>query len=67
MWRTYFSKAHIFGLDFFDKSAHDGHRIRTLRGSQASATDLDRLASTIGRLQVIIDDGGPKRGCASLF
>ena len=57
MWRAYFPKGHIFGIDIYDKSAHDGRRIRTFRGSQADPEFLNSVVNEIGRIDVIIDDG----------
>src|SRR6185295_16936977 len=34
MWKAYFPKARIFGLDLFDKRALEEDRIRILQGSQ---------------------------------
>ena len=33
MWRTYFPRGRIFGIDIHDKRPHDEARIRTFRGS----------------------------------
>ena len=57
MWRTYFPRGHIFGLDIFDKSLHDERRIRTFKGSQVDEKILDEILTTIGRLDIVIDDG----------
>jgi hypothetical protein len=57
MWRAYFPKGRIFGIDIYDKSAHNGARIRTFRGSQADPQFLDTVAREIGKIDVIIDDG----------
>lgn len=57
MWRAYFPKGHIFGVDLYDKSAHNGARIQTFRGSQADPEFLDTVVREIGKIDVIIDDG----------
>lgn len=57
MWRAYFPKGRIFGIDIYDKSAHNGARIRTFRGSQADPEFLDAVVREIGRINVIVDDG----------
>lgn len=57
MWRAYFPKGRIFGIDIYDKSAHNGPRIQTFRGSQADAKFLDTVVREIGKIDVIIDDG----------
>ena len=57
MWRTYFSRARVYGLDIYDKAFHDERRIKTIRGSQMDLDLLASVARTIGRIDVIIDDG----------
>jgi len=57
MWRDYFPRARIYGLDMFDASHLDDGRVRTFRGDQS---DLDCLAAVVaqtGPLDVIVDDG----------
>lgn len=60
MWRDYFTKAHIFGLDIFDKTGLDDERITTFKGSQNDADFLNQLKSKVGFLNVVIDDGSHK-------
>jgi hypothetical protein len=57
MWRTYFPNGRIYGIDIFDKSAHDERRIKTFRGSQVDEEFLDKVIADIGRPDIIIDDG----------
>jgi hypothetical protein len=57
MWRTYFPRARIFGIDVCDKRAHDERRIRTFRGSQTDEAFLARVADAIGTIDIIIEDG----------
>ncbi len=57
MWRTYFPKGQIYGIDIHDKSAHDDRRIKTFRGSQVDEHFLEEVLKTIGRVDIIIDDG----------
>ena len=57
MWRAYFPKSCIFGIDIYDKSFHDGHRIKTFRGSQVDEEFLRKVAEEIGTIDIIIDDG----------
>ncbi len=57
MWRTYFSRSRIFGIDIVDKSPHDERRIKTFRGSQDDERFLSEVADRIGRIDLIIDDG----------
>jgi hypothetical protein len=57
MWRSYFPRAHIYGLDIFDKSKHEGRRITIFRGSQDDEVFLQDVARRIGTIDLIIDDG----------
>ena len=57
MWRAYFSKGRIYGIDINDKRPHDRGRIKTFRGSQADPQFLDSVVRQIGRIDVILDDG----------
>ena len=57
MWRTYFPNARVFGIDIHDKSAHDESRIKTFRGSQADEAFLEEVVRTMGRIDIVIDDG----------
>ena len=57
MWRTYFPRARVFGIDIYDKTLHDERRIRTFKGSQADGRFLETVVKTIGRIDVVIDDG----------
>ncbi len=57
-WSRYFSRGKIFGVDLHDKKAHDVRgRITTFRGDQSDVPFLRRVASEIGRLDIVIDDG----------
>jgi hypothetical protein len=57
MWRTYFPRSMVFGIDIYDKSLHDETRIKTIRGSQTDEYFLMRVLKEIGRADIIIDDG----------
>jgi hypothetical protein len=57
MWRTYFPRSHIYGIDIADKSPHDEPRIKTFCGSQVDEAFLEEVVKTIGRIDIIIDDG----------
>jgi hypothetical protein len=57
MWKAYFPKARIFGIDIYDKTAHDEERIKTFQGSQTDTGFLKRVVEEIGRVDIIIDDG----------
>ncbi|MFI6930340.1 hypothetical protein [Streptomyces sp. NPDC050287] len=57
LWRRYFHRALICGVDIADKSVADGGRIRTFRGSQADPGFLDSLLDRTGPPDIVIDDG----------
>ena len=57
MWRAYFSRAHIYGIDLYDKLPHNERRITTLRGSQIDTAFLDSIIQQIGTIDIVVDDG----------
>lgn len=57
MWKSYFPKANIYGLDIIDKSPHNEHRIKTYQGSQIDEELLKRITKETGGFDIIIDDG----------
>ena len=57
MWKQFFPKAQIVGLDLQDKSFVDEPRIRAYQGSQTDEAVLRRIIDDAGSVRVIIDDG----------
>ncbi|MBI2810511.1 MAG: class I SAM-dependent methyltransferase [Candidatus Melainabacteria bacterium] len=57
MWKQYFSKGNIFGIDINDKSGIDETRIKTFQGDQSDSKFLSSVAEKIGCIDIIIDDG----------
>jgi hypothetical protein len=57
MWRTYFYRSMIYGIDIEEKSPHNERRIRTLKGSQVDDAFLAKALEEIGEPDIIIDDG----------
>ena len=57
MWRAYLPYSHIYGIDTYDKTAHDERRITTFTGSQTDTAFLDQVIQKIGRVDLIVDDG----------
>jgi hypothetical protein len=57
MWKRYFPKSKIYGIDIYDKSFHDDGRIRTYKGSQIDEVFLKRIVDEIGKIDIVIDDG----------
>nr|Q83WF2.1 RecName: Full=Mycinamicin VI 2''-O-methyltransferase; AltName: Full=Mycinamicin biosynthesis protein E [Micromonospora griseorubida]BAC57026.1 methyltransferase [Micromonospora griseorubida] len=57
MWKSFFPRGQIYGLDIMDKSHVDELRIRTIQGDQNDAEFLDRIARRYGPFDIVIDDG----------
>ncbi len=57
MWKAFFPRATIFGLDLHEKSALEEDRIRIFRADQSQPHALRLVAEQIGRLDVVVDDG----------
>lgn len=57
MWKHYFHRGSVYGLDVYDKSLLDEPRLTTLRGDQADPAMLADLARRYGPFDIVIDDG----------
>jgi len=57
MWKRYFRRGIVVGIDLFDKPGVAEPRIRTLSGSQDDPDFLARVAAEYGPFDVVIDDG----------
>jgi hypothetical protein len=57
MWKHYFPRALVYGVDVFDKHPIDQQRIITLQADQGDADSLARFAADIGPIDIVIDDG----------
>ncbi|MBM7775485.1 8-demethyl-8-alpha-L-rhamnosyltetracenomycin-C 2'-O-methyltransferase [Actinokineospora baliensis] len=57
MWKHYFPRAIIYGIDIFDKRGVDEARLATFRADQSHQDELIEVAQAIGQVDVIIDDG----------
>ena len=57
MWRWFFPRARIVGLDIEDKSFLDGGHVTTYLGDQTDAAILQRIVDEQGAPLVVIDDG----------
>ncbi|GAA1295039.1 class I SAM-dependent methyltransferase [Saccharothrix xinjiangensis] len=57
MWKHFFPRGQIYGLDVVDKSHVDELRIRTFQGDQSDAEFLVALAEEHGPFDIVIDDG----------
>ena len=58
MWREYFPRAQIFGIDVDpEAAAHADDRITVLIGSQSDTRFLDTVLEQTGRPDIVLDDG----------
>ena len=57
MWRDYFPKARIVGIDIQKKTMDLGPRVTILQGSQVDPEFLASLVADHGPFDIIIDDG----------
>jgi hypothetical protein len=57
MWKAYFPRGMVFGLDLHDKSRCAEERITVLQGDQGDVALLERIGAEHGPFDVIIDDG----------
>ncbi len=58
MWRDYFPRSVIAGIDIHPKVVDLGPRVRFFRADQSSTDDLANVVQALGgRLDVVIDDG----------
>jgi hypothetical protein len=57
MWRDYFPRGTVYGLDVKDCRPPQAANIRVFQGSQDDEAALERLAAETGPLDIIIDDG----------
>ena len=57
MWKHYFRRGQIFGLDLFDKSELAENRLQILQGDQGDPEYLDAMAREFGPFDLVIDDG----------
>ena len=57
MWRDYFTRATIVGIDIHDKLGLAEDRIRIFRGSQDDPAFLRRVSEEVGGFTLVIDDG----------
>lgn len=69
MWKTYFSIAHIYGLDVDPVcSLHADERVHVTIGDQGNADLMRRIADNLSPIQFMVDDGShhPKDMITSL-
>jgi hypothetical protein len=57
MWREYFPRAQIYGLDVNECAYLDDERTRTFVADQGNVEDLARVVEAVPSIDVVIDDG----------
>lgn len=57
VWRDYFEKGEVTGIDIQKKTMDLGERVKILQGSQVDADFLEKLVADRGPFDIIIDDG----------
>lgn len=57
MWKAFFRRGNIFGVDIYDKTYHNEKRITTFKGSQVDSDFLKKIKEEMGTVDIIIDDG----------
>lgn len=57
MWKWFFPRAQVVGVDIEDKSFVDEPRIRCFQGSQTDAALMDRIVAEYGAPTIVVDDG----------
>jgi hypothetical protein len=57
MWKWFFPRAEVVGVDIEDKSFVDEHRITSFRGSQTNEKLMRRIVRRFGEPTIVIDDG----------
>lgn len=57
MWKHYFRRGLIYGLDIVAKNGIDESRLQVLQGDQGDAQFLDSMARELGPFDIVIDDG----------
>ncbi|MCO1577912.1 class I SAM-dependent methyltransferase [Crossiella sp. SN42] len=57
MWKHYFPRATVYGVDVHDKTPHACQRIHTLRADQSDPEALLAVVARTGPPDIVIDDG----------
>ena len=57
MWRNYFPRATIYGLDLYEKRFADGRRLVTLKGDQSDPETLRHVVELCAPFDLVVDDG----------
>lgn len=56
-WRDYLQNANIYGIDVDENTMFEEERIKTFCSSSMDKNQMDKILSSIGNFDLIIDDG----------
>jgi len=57
MWKAYFRKGRIYGIDVYDKKSLEEPRIHLFQGSQDDEAFLRSVSERAGGFDIVVDDG----------
>ncbi|GLZ33826.1 hypothetical protein Lesp02_60140 [Lentzea sp. NBRC 105346] len=57
MWKHFFRRGLVYGLDIYDKTGLDQPRLQTIKGDQNDPVFLEQLGQSIGPIDIVVDDG----------
>ena len=57
MWKYFFPRGRIYGVDLFDKTKFNEKRIITFQADQSDEKAMSHIVNRIGEIDIIIDDG----------
>ncbi|MEU9336289.1 class I SAM-dependent methyltransferase [Streptomyces sp. NPDC048290] len=57
MWKHYFYRGQVYGLDLYPKHGVDEPRLRTFQGDQGDPAFLTGFAAEHGPFDIVVDDG----------
>jgi len=57
VWKRYFPRSLVYGIDIADKSELESQRVRTFQGDQSDVAFLGAVLDEIGPVDLVVDDG----------
>jgi hypothetical protein len=57
MWKNYFPRARVFGMDIHEKHLAGVSEVRAIRGDQSDPAQLRQVIATCSPIDLVIDDG----------
>lgn len=62
MWEEFFPNSYIYGIDIVNSKQYDTIRTKTYIANQTNRNELNNVMNEIGKVDIIIDDGGHMMG-----